>query len=255
MTRNTTLVAALVASLLAITAARADFAEDASNHGFNSGAYELLCGSRLRVTDEKLRAQLDHKYRNTAQFRETYNTFYLRADIVARKGWSQATDVTCMIAAGKDAGKPHWLALVGPAKTESNTVTTTQDERVTDQKVAAYNQGYASYAVDNVCNNGGRPWLKADEKQQYAADQLFNNSSTVLSKQWAKGAGDAMEQYSAAYDREDGIAIDAICFKAAALPRLQGMHQWLDGSEFKGFYTQRCRETPGYYMCLARGQR
>jgi hypothetical protein len=33
--------------------AHADFAEDARNHGYNSGAYELVCGAELTLTDAK----------------------------------------------------------------------------------------------------------------------------------------------------------------------------------------------------------
>jgi hypothetical protein len=114
-----------------------------------------------------------------------------------------------------------------------------------DQRQAARNQGYQSAAVDDICNHGGQPWLKVDEAIQNALDQAFTDNPK-LQRFWEQGKAAAMAEYSAAYDREDGRAIDAICFKAAKLPQPK---RWLDGSDFHGFYTQRCSETPFYYMC------
>ena len=83
-----------------------------ASHGYTSGAYELLCGDKLVVTDAALRAQLDRKYRNTPQFKETYATFRERAASVARNGWTKSADVACAVAAGTpSSGGPHSLRL------------------------------------------------------------------------------------------------------------------------------------------------
>jgi hypothetical protein len=103
------LTAALLVGLM-IGAAHADFAEDARNHGYNSGAYEHLCADKLVLTDAKLRAELDRRYRATPQFRETYAAFTERAAIVARKGWTKTADIACAVAGRAPSGGRHWLA-------------------------------------------------------------------------------------------------------------------------------------------------
>jgi hypothetical protein len=44
---------------------------EASNHGYNSAAL-VTCGDRLKVTNAKLRAQLDKTYRDNPKWRKAY---------------------------------------------------------------------------------------------------------------------------------------------------------------------------------------
>ena len=58
----------------------------ASDYGYATAALEKGCPG-LTVTDPKLRAKLDRKYRNTADFRDGYDWVVKRTDD-AFKGWN-----------------------------------------------------------------------------------------------------------------------------------------------------------------------
>jgi hypothetical protein len=57
----------------------------ASDHGYATAALEKVCFG-MTVTDAKLRAKLDKKYRNTADFKDGYDWVTKRID-AAYKGW------------------------------------------------------------------------------------------------------------------------------------------------------------------------
>jgi hypothetical protein len=110
--RNTILVLTAIAALVspALATEAWEHEENASNHGYETAALEVICGDRLAVTNPKLRAKLDRTYRESPRWREYFLRGYEavagRAEVIASKGDHTTLRMTCT-----NAGRAKWLKL------------------------------------------------------------------------------------------------------------------------------------------------
>jgi hypothetical protein len=110
--RNTILTIATLAALAspALATEAWEHEENASNHGYETAALEVICGGMLTAANAKLRAKLDKMYRETPRWREHFLRGYEavagRAEVIATKGDHSLLWMTCT-----NAGRAKWLKL------------------------------------------------------------------------------------------------------------------------------------------------
>jgi hypothetical protein len=111
MSRNRTLIAAaLLLSLLSPARATEADEEGARNHGYETAALEVACAGMLTVTNPRLRAQLDRKYREPdSRWRDQFLEAY--ENVASRAGGAISTGVPCVI-----AGNSRWMKLTPAAR-------------------------------------------------------------------------------------------------------------------------------------------
>lgn len=102
------LAAALLFASGAHAAGRNYDEQDAHNHGYATAALEKVCPG-MTVTDPKLRAKLDKKYRNTADFKDGYDWVAKRIDDASKGAGRDYNLVTWMTCANPAVSEAKWL--------------------------------------------------------------------------------------------------------------------------------------------------
>ena len=91
------------------------------NHGYETAALEVLCGDMLTVTNPKLRAQLDKKYRESERYRDAFLQGY--ESVMDRAGGITSRGMPCLIVSDS-----KWLKL-NPAARDQLSIRMQQETR------------------------------------------------------------------------------------------------------------------------------